>query len=594
MNIERLMYTAVGGSLYLSAYGKRAENPDFEKELGQRFGKIHNLLISNMQNNWVTDGYKKCLAHKKNVYIDVTTVVLALFGDVMDEKQLEVFFNRYLVDALIVFAKELMVRAHQSETLDSFKEDIEKCSRKVIEFCEDGAILFGRGIDIPDMDICSCQNLKWLMELLAICLGEDTYHNLYIIRRPKKKDSADDTVKKILTQRNEIFEIIMSHVSNGFQKEATKAFVKVSASVYSFYITSYMTTDKTRNIMGQIASQTERKLAEMSSPLSASLVDSQAELHRLAKWDEAFDDCEKLKHAMMSTILEVTQDGDMKKIQEITGSAIRNPDIAASGLILLMMQDGLWCHGFPQRAALVALNNVSALRMKNLNRTVNDAIEGSNLDITSTDLWNNISSTINNVSALFMSPKETFSNVRTAENPGLGGTNQQVLAANGLLLADLTHLPSLDDIQKTFYGTCKVHGVPPLEVLGAEIAVNILHQAGLLGNCSKQLLDDRPELAQRAIDAEAQLMREKGKVTELKVKLENASHSLGEKEDKIAELERKLAAKDKEIEKLRTAKTEAKSQLEELVLAVEQLGVEEFAPDNEQKAGFQATGHLSN
>ena len=56
----------------------------------------------------------------------------------------------------------------------------------------------------------------------------------------------------------------------------------------------------------------------------------------------------------------------------------------------------------------------------------------------------------------------------------------------------------------------------------------------------------------------------------------------------------KLAAKDKEIEKLRTAKTEAKSQLEELVLAVEQLGVEEFAPDNEQKAGFQATGHLSN
>ena len=94
MNIERLMYTAVGGSLYLSAYGKRAENPDFEKELGQRFGKIHNLLISNMQNNWVTDGYKKCLAHKKNVYIDVTTVVLALFGDVMDEKQLEVFFNR--------------------------------------------------------------------------------------------------------------------------------------------------------------------------------------------------------------------------------------------------------------------------------------------------------------------------------------------------------------------------------------------------------------------------------------------------------------------------------------------------------------------
>lgn len=279
MNIERLMYTAVGGSLYLSAYGKRAENPDFEKELGQRFGKIHNLLISNMQNNWVTDGYKKCLAHKKNVYIDVTTVVLALFGDVMDEKQLEVFFNRYLVDALIVFAKELMVRAHQSETLDSFKEDIEKCSRKVIEFCEDGAILFGRGIDIPDMDICSCQNLKWLMELLAICLGEDTYHNLYIIRRPKKKDSADDTVKKILTQRNEIFEIIMSHVSNGFQKEATKAFVKVSASVYSFYITSYMTTDKTRNIMGQIASQTERKLAEMSSPLSASLVDSQAELH---------------------------------------------------------------------------------------------------------------------------------------------------------------------------------------------------------------------------------------------------------------------------------------------------------------------------
>ena len=67
---------------------------------------------------------------------------------------------------------------------------------------------------------------------------------------------------------------------------------------------------------------------------------------------------------MMSTILEVTQDGDMKKIQEITGSAIRNPDIAASGLILLMMQDGLWCHGFPQRAALVALNNVSALRMK--------------------------------------------------------------------------------------------------------------------------------------------------------------------------------------------------------------------------------------
>lgn len=594
MNIERLMYTAVGGSLYLSAYGKRAENPDFEKELGQRFGKIHNLLISNMQNNWVTDGYKKCLAHKKNVYIDVTTVVLALFGDVMDEKQLEVFFNRYLVDALIVFAKELMVRAHQSETLDSFKEDIEKCSRKVIEFYEDGAILFGRGIDIPDMDICSCQNLKWLMELLAICLGEDTYHNLYIIRRPKKKDSADDTVKKILTQRNEIFEIIMSHVSNGFQKEATKAFVKVSASVYSFYITSYMTTDKTRNIMGQIASQTERKLAEMSSPLSASLVDSQAELHRLAKWDEAFDDCEKLKHAMMSTILEVTQDGDMKKIQEITGSAIRNPDIAASGLILLMMQDGLWCHGFPQRAALVALNNVSALRMKNLNRTVNDAIEGSNLDITSTDLWNNISSTINNVSALFMSPKETFSNVRTAENPGLGGTNQQVLAANGLLLADLTHLPSLDDIQKTFYGTCKVHGVPPLEVLGAEIAVNILHQAGLLGNCSKQLLDDRPELAQRAIDAEAQLMREKGKVTELKVKLENASHSLGEKEDKIAELERKLAAKDKEIEKLRTAKTEAKSQLEELVLAVEQLGVEEFAPDNEQKAGFQATGHLSN
>ena len=256
------------------------------------------------------------------------------------------------------------------------------------------------------------------------------------------------------------------------------------------------------------------------------------------------------------------------------------------------MQDGLWCHGFPQRAALVALNNVSALRMKNLNRTVNDAIEGSNLDITSTDLWNNISSTINNVSALFMSPKETFSNVRTAENPGLGGTNQQVLAANGLLLADLTHLPSLDDIQKTFYGTCKVHGVPPLEVLGAEIAVNILHQAGLLGNCSKQLLDDRPELAQRAIDAEAQLMREKGKVTELKVKLENASHSLGEKEDKIAELERKLAAKDKEIEKLRTAKTEAKSQLEELVLAVEQLGVEEFAPDNEQKAGFQATGSL--
>lgn len=383
-------------------------------------------------------------------------------------------------------------------------------------------------------------------------------------------------VRDICKHSEEISAKIMSYIPKQFKKDATKSFIKIAGSIYGFYVSAYMADDSTNNELFQTARQARLKYLPENKALPSGEMGMIEALMDTAKIDAAFADCEALRHGVLDVILDLTKGGDTKNLQYITGKAIKNPDVATSGLVLLMMEDIIWAYGSPQRAALIALNNLSAVRMQSMCREMTEAIEAKGIITMGTGLWDDIEPIVNNVLSLFANPDEQYQDADDELNPGVSGTNRQVLSLNGLTLADTACLPSSEKLMDTFYVNCRIHGTPLPEVLGAELAINILHRAGLIGNYPRKMEDDRPEFIQRAMEAEAETKRVRSNVANLEALLGKKDEELSEKDQKILELERKLAAKDREVEKLQGEKNETKQQLDDLILTVEQLGNEEF------------------
>lgn len=457
------------------------------------------------------------------------------------------FLSSTACDAGNLLAQKIVMDAYYNDKLPELLGTIEQIQSIIspYQFCS--AITSDGQYVLPEMDICSREQLATLAYALGACSSEDVFQLIFSKTVANQDDYDHAAVVTARKHSKEIEQLLSPFILNSFRKKAEKAFVTAMASLYE-YIVNTMMEHGFRSIL----------LDSKPNLLSISRTTSMGTY----PGSDTFDKNKQVFEILDGIYNEIRNVGiyeDEKQIQRIYGDAAKDLELANIGFWFCLNSNSMWGVGtmLPLFSHTLALyTHVRGQFNFDVICPKTYRVEGKR------ELLERNGNMVKTITNLFVS-KDIIPRPDGATEDGIKLSFNQLLYGFGLRICDTDDFQLDSESAKKLACNLTRLGPLPDDISGALTAISILDFAGMLTPVERDKSDIK-ELAQAAEKAQEQLEAAQRRIKELEAQITSKNKVIQRKDDELFNNSRVLAAKDKEIAGLKDDGEDLRQQIAQL------------------------------
>lgn len=453
-------------------------------------------------------------------------------------------------DAGNLLAQTLAIDAYRNDKLPELMGVIEQVQKIISPYHFCTALTFDGQKMLPEMDICTREQLTTLSYALGTSANEDVFQLIFSETVKNQNNLNHAAVVTARKYKKEIEQLLSPFISNSFRKKAEKAFVTAMASMYEYIVNSMMEhgfrsllIDSKPNVL---TNPGIGRKASISPYFDSSTFDNSSQVF-----------------GILDGIYKEVRDAGVyvneKQIQRIFGSVTKDLELANIGFWFCLNSNSMWGVGTMLPLFSHTLTYYSHCR----GQFGFDAVCPKSYRVEGkSKLLKHNNDIVKTIGDLFVS-KGTVPKAVKAAGDGIKVTYNQLLYGFGLRVCETGDFELDSDSAEYLANNLTRLGPLPDDISGALTAISILDYAGMLAPIEKDK-PDFSELAQAAEKAQEQATAAQRKIKELEAQLANKDKVIQRKDDELFDNSRALAAKDKEIASMKDDEEDLRQQITEL------------------------------
>lgn len=453
-------------------------------------------------------------------------------------------------DAGNLLAQKMVIDAYHNNKLSELLGVIERVQEIIspYQFCT--ALTSDGQQVLPEMDICTREQLTTLSYALGISAAEDVFQLIFSETVKNQNDLNHAAVVTARKYKREIEQLLSPFISNPFRKKAEKAFVAAMASMYEYTVNSMMEHGFRSLLLESkpnvLANSGINRKTSISPYLDSSAFDNSSQVFGLF-------------NGVYKEIRDAGVYANEKQIQRIFGAAAKDLELANIGFWFCLNSNSMWGVG----TMLPLFSHTLTYHTNCRGQFAFDLVcpKSYRVEGKSTLLKHN-NDIVKTIGDLFVS-KDTVPNAVKAAGDGIKLTYNQLLYGFGLRICETGNFELDSDGAEDLANNLTRLGPLPDDISGALAAISILDYAGMLAPIEKDK-PDFSELAQAAEKAQEQAAAAQRKIKELEAQLASKDKIIQRKDDELFDNSRTLTAKDKEIASMKDGEEDLRQQITEL------------------------------
>lgn len=453
-------------------------------------------------------------------------------------------------DAGNLLAQTLVIDAYRNDKLPELMGVIEQVQEIISPYHFCTTLTFDGQKVLPEMDICTREQLTTLSYALGTSAAEDVFQLIFSETVKNQNDLNHAAVVTARKYKKEIEQLLSPFISNPFRKKAEKAFVAAMASMYEYTVNSMMEHGFRSLLLDSKPSVLVNSGISRKTSISPYLDSS------------AFDNSSQVFGLFNGVYKEIRDAGvyaNEKQIQRIFGAAAKDLELANIGFWFCLNSNSMWGVG----TMLPLFSHTLTYYTHCRGQFGFDALCPKSYRVEGkSQLLKHNNDIVKAISDLFVS-KDTVPKATKAVGDGIKVTYNQLLYGFGLRICETGDFELDSDSVEDLANNLTRLGPLPDDISGALTAISILDYAGMLA----PIEGDKPdfsELAQAAEKAQEQAAAAQRRIKELETQLASKDKVIQRKDDELFDYSRALASKDKEIASMKDSEEDLRQQITEL------------------------------